>query len=227
MGRALRCFEADGIYHVISRGSNRGKIFFNSGDYGAFIDRLELIVERYELGLVAYSLIPNHYHAIFQTPDARLSEAIRDLNGGHSRLMSSVYGREAHLFRNRFRAEHIDTREYFVVAMRYCDLNAVAAGLAEHPADWRWCSYRATVGMSPTPDFLSPEIFLRNLRATISEARAEYRAYVEEKLERVQRRETAPGTARTIFGSDRDGVGIDAARVRAAAPPAIVLNHHP
>ena len=181
MSRPPRSFEPDGIYHVMSRGSNREQLFRSAGDRVAFLERLERVVERYDLRWIAYNLLGNHYHGIVQTPDARLSHAMRDLHGGYSRLCRSVYGRDAHLFRNRFRAEHIDSRKYLLVAMRYCDLNAVRAGLCASPEQWQWSSYRALIGLDPSPSFLSAEIFLPMLDDDLDRARAEYADYVEQK----------------------------------------------
>ena len=135
MARPKRAFEAWGIYHLGSRGSNRGPIFRFDGDRAAFLDRIAKVAHRYELRWVAYCLMGNHYHAIVQTPDSRLSAAMRDLHGGFSRLCRSIYGRDAHLFKNRFWCEPIDSPEYFITAMGYVDLNPVRAGLCRHPAE--------------------------------------------------------------------------------------------
>ena len=182
MGRPRRQFEAWGVYHLGSRGSNRTPIFRFDGDRVAFLDRVARVVSRYELHWVAYCLMGNHYHAIVQTPDGRLSSAMRDLNGGFSRLCRSLYGRDAHLFKNRFWCEPIDTPEYFVTAMRYVDLNPVRAGLCGHPSDWPWGSFRAMVGLDQAPAFLMPEIFLSGLASDLNVARTEYAQLIDEAV---------------------------------------------
>lgn len=179
MSRLPRVFEADGIYHVISRGSNREPIYRFDGDRAAFLDRVGRVVERYDLRWIGYCLMGNHYHLIVQTPDGRLSNAMRDLNGGYSRLCRSLYARDAHLFKNRFRAKQIDTPEYLLWVMSYSDLNPVRAGLCGHPKDWPWSSYRAVAGLDPPLRRLVPDVFLRNLGKDIDVARTEYIAYVD------------------------------------------------
>ena len=182
MGRPRRQFEAWGIYHLGSRGSDRAPIFRFDGDRIAFLDRVAQVVRRYELHWIAYCLMGNHYHAIVQTPDGRLSCAMRDLNGGFSRLCRSIYGRDAHLFKNRFWCEAIDTPEYFVTAMRYVDLNPVRAGLCGHPSDWPWGSFRAMVGLDQAPAFLMPEVFLSGLASDLDVARTEYAQLIDEAI---------------------------------------------
>ena len=182
MGRRARVFEADGIYHLVSRGSNRQALFRYDGDRIAFLDRMAKVTDRYGLLWIAYCLMGNHYHAIVQTPGGRLSDAMRDLHGGFSRLLASVYGSDAHLFKNRFLAEQIDTPEYFATVMRYVHLNPVRAGLCGHPADWPWSSHRATVGMDPVPSFLAPEVFFRIEALQPDAARSDYAAFVEAEI---------------------------------------------
>lgn len=182
MGRPRRVFEPGGIYHLGSRGSNRAPVFRFDGDRVAFLERIAVVVKRYELGWIAYCLMGNHYHAIVRTPDARLSHAMRDLNGGFSRLCRSVYGRDAHLFKNRFWATRIQTPERFVTAMTYVDLNPVRAGLCSHPSEWPWGSFRAVAGLDKAPDFLSPEIFLHGIASDFNLARREYGQLIDDAV---------------------------------------------
>ncbi len=182
MARPKRHFEAGGIYHLGSRGSNRGPVFRFDGDRIAFLDRIATVVDRYDLRWIAYCLMGNHYHAIVQTPGACLSSAMRDLNGGFSRLCRSIYGRDAHLFRNRFWCEQIDSGEYFLTAMRYLDLNPVRAGMCGHPSEWPWGSYRAMIGLDASPTFLTPQIFLRELSDDLDTARAGYASFIDDAI---------------------------------------------
>ena len=44
--------------------------------------------------------------------------------------------------------------EQFLQAARYVVLNAVEAGICARPEQWRWSSYRATVGLERAPEWL-------------------------------------------------------------------------
>ena len=182
MGRRGRCFEPWGIYHLGSRGSNRGSIFRYDGDRVAFLERVAMVVKRYELRWIAYCLMGNHYHAVVQSPDERLSSAMRDLNGGYSRRCRSIYGRDAHLFKNRFWCESIETPEQFVAVVRYVDLNPIRAGLCGHPSEWPWGSCRVMMGADLTPSFLAPEVFLREFSADLDVARRAYAQMIDEAV---------------------------------------------
>jgi REP element-mobilizing transposase RayT len=91
VARPKRIFVPDGIYHVVSRGSNREPLYRCDGDRVAFTDRLTAVVADYDVECLALTQMTNHYHLVVRTPDARLSDALRDLHGGYSR---ATVGRE-------------------------------------------------------------------------------------------------------------------------------------
>ncbi|MGD0166870.1 MAG: transposase [Gaiellaceae bacterium] len=173
-----RVFEPEGIYHVASRGSDRRPIFWSDADRELFLDQLEKTVERFQLPCIAYCLMGNHYHLIVQTPDERLSKTMQELNRDYSRRFNFVHKRSAHLFRNRFMAQLIDSDSYLLTACRYVAHNPVRVGLCETPLGWKWSSYQASAGFDPAPKFLDEQL----LRAAIggdTRWRRRYREFVE------------------------------------------------
>ena len=61
---------------------------------------------------------------------------------------------------------------------RYTVLNAVRAGLAVHPRNWRWCSYNATVGIAKPIACLKPDLILGVFSNDLTRARKQYRLFV-------------------------------------------------
>ena len=60
--------EAPGIlHHVIGRGIERKKIFYNDTDRSDFIDRLAALAEEGAMDVHAWVLMPNHYHILCRT----------------------------------------------------------------------------------------------------------------------------------------------------------------
>jgi len=183
--RPPRLFIPNGIYHVASRGSDRRPLFLYDGDRKVFLERLGRVVEGYELLCLAYCLMGNHYHLIVQTPDARLSVALRELNGGYSRQFNYTHGHSAHLFRNRFLAHLVDDEAYLLTACRYVAHNPVRAGLCGEPSDWPWSSYRFSVGLDLAPRFLN-EALLRDAVGGGVNWRGRYREFVESARELIR-----------------------------------------
>jgi REP-associated tyrosine transposase len=148
MGRPPRMFVA-GIYHVTAHGSDTRHLFRTAADRLDFLERLTLSLWPYEIRLLDYVLMGNHYHALAYTPDARLSAALRLLHTGFSRCHNRRHGRSAHLFRAHCAARAVTTDRQLLATYRYIARNPVRAGLVLDPLDWPWSSARAHAGIDP------------------------------------------------------------------------------
>jgi putative transposase len=178
MPRARREFVAGGIYHVFSRGSNRQAIFRLDSDRVDFLACLERVVRHHGLVCFAYCLMPNHYHLIVETPDGRLSDAMKALNGRYSLRFNRRYSRDAHLFKNRFGAVAQANDDQLVWTLRYTVWNPVRSGLCADPSEWPWSSFLASVGAVPPPRFLDRARLLSYFGDVPETAMARYRAAV-------------------------------------------------
>lgn len=98
--------------------------------------------------------MPNHYHLVLQTLDDQLSSALKALNGRYALRFNLRYGRDAHLFKNRFGAVLQEHHEQFLRTVRYVVRNPVDGGLCASPEEWPWSSHRATVGLDSAPGYL-------------------------------------------------------------------------
>ena len=58
------------------------------------------------------------------------------------------YGRDGHLFKERFKSEPVNDMAYFTTLLRYIHQNPVKAGIVEHVKDYEyssWCEYDGSV----------------------------------------------------------------------------------
>jgi len=148
MPRPPRAFAA-GIYHFAAHGSDDRHLFLADDERSAFLEGLGQVVERFELGLVEYTLLGNHYHTILRIPDARVSKALQQLHTWYSRLHNKLHDRSAHLFRAHCFSREIESDEDLLGVCRYLAWNAVEAGFAPNPFVWPWSSTRAAAGFEP------------------------------------------------------------------------------
>jgi len=173
------------IYHVYARGSNRQAIFAFDSDRTDFLECLTRAVQAYDLRCLSYCLMLNHYHLVLQIPDTRLSQAMKALNGRYALRFNQRYGRDAHLFKNRFGAVLQETNSQFLWTLRYTARNPVEKGLCALPEEWRWSSYRASVGLDPVPSFLDVGALLSFLGDEVIAATARYRELIQDPGARV------------------------------------------
>jgi REP element-mobilizing transposase RayT len=157
MARARREWIDGGIYHVFSRGSNRQAIFLNDGDYVEFDLLLTEAFRRHEIDAFGWSLMPNHWHSIVRSRAEGLSAFMKSVNHRYALRFDRRWGRTAHVFENRFGVVLVEDDEQFLTTLRYVVRNPVEAGICATPADARWTSYHATVGLAPPPPHLRVE----------------------------------------------------------------------
>ena len=96
MPRPPRAF-VEGIYHLSSHASDTRHLFLSDGDRKTFLDRLALVIARFDLSLIAYALLGNHYHLVVATPDGRISSALQQLHTWYSRTLNRRRERSAPL----------------------------------------------------------------------------------------------------------------------------------
>ncbi len=161
MARGPRIQAVDLVRHVMARGNGRMAIFLDDRDYRQFVHLLGDVLDRFAIECWNYCVMPNHYHATLQPREPNLSEAIRQLNSLYAQWWNKRQGRVGHVFQGRFKDQIVDGTEYLLALSKYVVLNPVRAGLVEHPDQWRWSSYAATMGLCSAPPFLSASTTLR------------------------------------------------------------------
>jgi len=80
MARALRIEYPGAYYHVTCRGNDRGKIFRGSMDQETFLEKLQLSLYIYNVSVLSYVLMKNHFHLLIHTPDGNISGFMRHFN---------------------------------------------------------------------------------------------------------------------------------------------------
>jgi REP element-mobilizing transposase RayT len=194
---------AFGYYHLSARGNNRRFIFDDDHDREVFLAILDGVARRYGWRFYAWCLMGNHYHLILQIGDGGLSQGMCELNTAHATNYNVRHGRVNHLFGKRFWSEQITTDAYLLASCRYVLQNPVRAGLAATCADWKWSSYRSTVGTAPPEPYLA----VRDLLAILAPNAKDPAARMRDFCARVapQRRATSactPGRTRPPAASD-------------------------
>jgi len=146
MTRPLRIEFKGAVYHISSRGNAQQAIFLDEKDFADFLSVLCSVVKRYHFILHAYCLMNNHYHLLMETPEGNLSRGMRQLNGLYTQRFNQRHQQVGHLLQGRYRAILVDKNNYLLELCRYVVLNPVRAKIVKNPGDWKWSTYRATIG---------------------------------------------------------------------------------
>jgi putative transposase len=181
MARPHRIQASDAVYHVTTRGVRRLEIFEDNLDYEKFEELLEAVVREHRWAIYAYCQMPNHYHLLFRTPEADISDGMFWLNGVYARWFNARHNYSGHVFEERFYSEVVRSNAHLLSLACYIPLNPVRAGLCQTAADWPWSSYRATIGLRQT-SWLSGGWLLEQFGNESVSAAIEYQRYVSSQL---------------------------------------------
>ncbi len=136
-------FRAGHYYHLYNRGANRQPIFFRDENWGYFLKRPRHYFLPELIDILAYCLMPTHYHLLVYLRIDNLSRRImQPFSLSYTKAINKQQDRVGPLFQGRFQAVWVDRDEYLLHLSRYIHLNPIAAGLVARPEEWVFSSYR-------------------------------------------------------------------------------------
>src|SRR6516164_1165917 len=143
MGRAVRVDAGGLVYHVLNRANARLRIFAKAGDYEAFETVLEQARARFGTRVLAYCVMPIHWHLVLWPRAQReLSRFVGWLTLTHTQRWHAHYRDvgSGHLYQGRFKSFPIEADDHYLAVCRYVERNALRAGLVERAEAWHWGS---------------------------------------------------------------------------------------
>ena len=141
MPRTARAVVGGLCYHVLNRGNRRDEVFHDAEDYGAFIDLLVGAQRRLPMRLLAFCLMPNHFHlCVWPFHDGDLSRWMHWLMTSHVVRHCRRYDYVGRIWQGRFKAFAIQEDRHLVTVLRYIERNPLRAGLVRRAEHWPWSS---------------------------------------------------------------------------------------
>ncbi len=172
MARLARIVIPGVAHHVTQRGNRRLPVFFSDEDRRLYLSLLAEASRASGTVCLAWCLMDNHVHLVLVP---RREDGLRAMLGeAHRRYTRHVNLREGwrgHLFQGRFASYPMDDA-HLMAAVRYVELNPVAAGAAGRAEAWRWSSARSHVvgkraADDPLTDVAALGRHVRNWRALL------------------------------------------------------------
>lgn len=143
MPRQARNAPGGLVYHALNRAVARLPLFQKEGDFAAFERVLSAAQEEHPTRLLAYCLMPNHWHMVlWPREDDDLTSFLRWLTHTHTMRWHTHYHTSGtgHLYQGRFKAFPIEADDHLYTVLRYVERNALRANLVETAERWRWGS---------------------------------------------------------------------------------------
>ena len=130
-------------YHIVTRGDGRQKLFHDQAHYERFTTGLEEEVQRCGWIVLAYCWMPNHIHALIQTPEPNLATGMQHWLSGYANWYAKRNRRTGHLYQGRYKAFLVEDAGYYWTLSRYIHLNPCRGSnpLGADPESWPYSSF--------------------------------------------------------------------------------------
>jgi putative transposase len=157
MARAPRIDVGNQVYHIINRTNGRFTMFEKQWMYEDFEYLLNEMRETYEMRILAYVLMPNHWHLLlYPKNDGDLSESMRWLGTAHTRRYHSQTNTigGGHLYQGRYKSFLVEDDTHLLTVLKYIERNPVRAKLCKRTENWKWSSAYRRLGTAKQRNLL-------------------------------------------------------------------------
>ena len=135
------------------------ELFRKDADYQAFESILVEAKDKYPMRILAYVIMPNHWHLVLYPYDqGDLSNFMQWLTLTHTRRWHAHYHTTGygHAYQGRFKSFPVEEDAYFIQLCRYVERNPLRAQLFSKAEDWHWSSlWRRLYGTDEQRELLS------------------------------------------------------------------------
>ncbi len=131
------------MFHALNRANARAQVFYEPEDYAAFEAILCEARERFDMRILSYCLMPNHWHlVVWPKGTGDLSRFMGWVTLTHTQRWHAHYrsAGTGHLYQGRFKSFPIQADKHFLTVCRYVERNALRANLCARAEDWLWSS---------------------------------------------------------------------------------------
>ena len=178
MPRRARMCIAGYPLHVLQRGHNKRPCFAEERDYLLYLALLAESTSMYPCAVHAFVLMTNHVHLLVTPTESQsISRAMKRLNERYAIHFNKKYARTGSVWEGRFKSSVIDSDAYLLCCQRYIELNPVRAGMATHPGDYPWSSYK-TNAWGERCDLLTPHGLYMSMGRSDDARRLSYRRFI-------------------------------------------------
>lgn len=146
MPRRRRRSLQGAIFHVMNRAVRRTVLFETADDYDAFVRLVREALSRYRVKVIAYCLMPNHWHFVTICEHLEeLSRCMHWLESTHANRWNGAHGTRGSgaVYKDRFKAVPVQKNESVQRVCRYVERNALRKGLVPAAEAWAWSSLYA------------------------------------------------------------------------------------
>ncbi|HRX96842.1 MAG TPA: hypothetical protein P5514_07845 [Bacteroidales bacterium] len=166
MPNQTEILEPDRYYHIYNRAVGNELLFIDETDYALFFRKMEKFILPI-CDLIAYCLIPNHFHFFIRTFDDKtiqqnlkleknepieyhLKRAFSNFFNAYAKAINLKHRRMGKLFMLPYKRILVEDPDYFLKIINYIHRNPVHHGLVKQYDEWLYSSFNAYLSNKTT-----------------------------------------------------------------------------
>lgn len=147
MPRNARLKSEEAIYHIMCKSISEVNLFRDTEDKEKYIFLLKKYKKLYDVKIYGYCLMDNHSHLLVDANGADISKVMHGINFSYVMYFNNKYGREGHLFKDRFKSKIVDSDRYLRTVSLYIHNNPTDIGeFKDNPEKYTFSSLGIYIG---------------------------------------------------------------------------------
>jgi REP element-mobilizing transposase RayT len=125
-------------YHIYNRGVLKTKLYKDDSDYKFFIYKLAFYKKKYDIDLISFCLMPNHFHLLVRSEfnEKNISYFMKSLQQSYACYFNKKYKGSGHVFQGSYKNKIIKSQRYLGKIIQYIAENPVKDKLVMKPEQW-------------------------------------------------------------------------------------------
>ena len=151
-------FISGSYYHLFNHAAADGNLYKDDDDFARFISTLNLHLRKPDFSLIAYCLLPSHFHLLVrQDGDLQVFKSFYLVSASYARYFNKKYNTWGSIYRGKLQHQIIQDAKQLMQTCVYIHRNPLEAGIVDKLDDWLWSDYPEWVG-SRNGAMFDPEV---------------------------------------------------------------------
>lgn len=132
--------ENSSFFHIMVQGINKEYIFETQKNKGKY---LKLIYDNHKnIQIIAYCIMDNHAHILLQSNNMQdIAVWMKKTNTSYASYYNKTNNRIGYVFRERYKAQPIKSKEHLYLGIEYIHNNPVKARICNRKEEYEFSSY--------------------------------------------------------------------------------------
>jgi putative transposase len=120
IARLKRIWSPEHFHHITKRGNWRGDLYRDEKDFRAFLFILMDVCKDYQVEIISYCLMSNHYHLLLRTQTTSISIIMARINKHYADYYNNRHQVSGHLYEKPFYSKPVYDSFGLLENIKFC-----------------------------------------------------------------------------------------------------------